>query len=142
VTFREHHLGDVVHQIDAVGEMPEQAAPELDRRLHAAMEHGARWLIVDLAEALNVADGVLGVLLAAARDLHMRKGELILAGASPAVVRRLEETDLGRRPALAAGVDQALIILKMLRPKTTLEAPASRAKQRISSLSLPRIEPA
>jgi hypothetical protein len=38
-------------------------------------------------------------------------------------------------------VDQAIMILKMLRPKTAVARPTPRAKQRISSLTLPRIEP-
>jgi hypothetical protein len=33
------------------------------------------------------------------------------------------------------------MILKMLRPKTAVERPAQRARQRITSLTLPRIEP-
>ena len=42
---------------------------------------------------------------------------------------------------VAANVDQAVMILKMLRPKTDIRRPPQRAKQRISSLTLPRIEP-
>ena len=45
------------------------------------------------------------------------------------------------RPALAANVDQAVMILKMLRPKTAVQRPSQRAKQRITSLTLPRVEP-
>ena len=33
------------------------------------------------------------------------------------------------------------MILKMLRPKTAVKRPAERAKQRITSLTLPRVEP-
>jgi hypothetical protein len=49
--------------------------------------------------------------------------------------------DVAHRPAVAANVDQAVMILKMLRPKTDIRRPQQRAKQRISSLTLPRIEP-
>jgi hypothetical protein len=42
---------------------------------------------------------------------------------------------------MAANVDQAVMILKMLRPKTDIRRPPARAKQRITSLTLPRIEP-
>jgi hypothetical protein len=41
---------------------------------------------------------------------------------------------------VAASVDQAVMILKMLRPKTDIRRPPQRAT-RISSLTLPRIEP-
>ena len=40
-----------------------------------------------------------------------------------------------------ANVDQAVMILKMLRPKTAVQRPSQRAKQRITSLTLPRVEP-
>ena len=33
------------------------------------------------------------------------------------------------------------MILKMLRPKTAVARPSGRAKQRITSLTLPRVEP-
>jgi hypothetical protein len=38
---------------------------------------------------------------------------------------------------VAANVDQALMILKMLRPKSAIRRP----RKRITSLTLPRIEP-
>jgi hypothetical protein len=42
------------------------------------------------------------------------------------------------RPALAASVEQALTILKLLRPKTVVQAP----RKWVTPLSLPRIDPA
>ena len=57
------------------------------------------------------------------------------------MAERLGGWEIAHRPALAANADQALMILKMLRPKTTVERPAQRARQRITSLTLPRIEP-
>ena len=53
------------------------------------------------------------------------------------VVDRLASYAVGDRPAVAANVDQALMILKMLRPKTEIRRP----RKRITSLTLPRIEP-
>ena len=88
-----------------------------------------------------MADGVLAALVSAAAALRMRKGELIVAGAPRSVSERLGAYDVAYRPALAANVDQAVMILKMLRPKTDIRRPPQRAKQRISSLTLPRIEP-
>jgi hypothetical protein len=62
---------------------------------------------------------------------------LIVAGPSRHVAERLASYDVAHRPAVAANVDQAVMILKMLRPKTDI----TRAKKRIGSLTLPRIEP-
>jgi anti-anti-sigma regulatory factor len=131
----EHRLDDVVHQIDVRGALEETA--ELGRRLEAALAGGVRWLILDLAEATSVSDRVLEALVDAAGALRARKGELIVAGAARGVAERLAAYDVAHRPAVAANVDQAVMILKMLRPKTDIR----RAKQRVTSLTLPRIEP-
>jgi anti-anti-sigma regulatory factor len=139
LVFREHRLDDVVHQIDVQGALSDGS--ELGRRIETALAGGVRWLILDLAEAVTVSDPVLASLVEAAGALRARKGELIVAGASSTVAQRLAAYDVAHRPAVAANVDQAVMILKMLRPKTDIRRPPARAKQRISSLTLPRIEP-
>jgi hypothetical protein len=110
-------------------------------RVDAALAGGVRWLIVDLAEAVDVADSALHAFVATARELRTRRGELIVAGASRDVAERLGAYEVAHRPALAANVDQAIMILKMLRPKTDIHRTPQRARQRITSLTLPRIEP-
>jgi anti-anti-sigma regulatory factor len=141
VAFREHRLDDVVHQIEVSGTLDAGTSPELGRRIEAALGGGVRWLILDVSEATTISDGVLASLVSAAAALRTRKGELIVAGAAPPVAQRLAAYDVAHRPAVAANVDQAVMILKMLRPKTDIRRPPQRAKQRISSLTLPRIEP-
>jgi anti-anti-sigma regulatory factor len=141
LVFREHRLDDVVHQIDVTGTLDDASSPELGRRIEAALSGGVRWLILDLAEAFDVTDPVLNALVEVAAALRARKGELIVAGATQSVGQRLSTYDVAHRPAVAATVDQAVMILKMLRPKTDIRRPPQRAKQRISSLTLPRIEP-
>ena len=135
VGFKEHRLDDVVHQIDVAGALEDTG--ELSRRIEDALAGGVRWLILDLSEAATVSDNVLEGLVDAAGALRARKGELIVAGAQRHVAQRLAAYDVAHRPAAAANVDQAVMILKMLRPKTDIR----RAKQRIASLQLPRIEP-
>jgi anti-anti-sigma regulatory factor len=141
LAVREQRLDDVVHQMDLRGSLDDANAPELERRIEAALAGGVRWLIVDLAEAAPVCDSALGSLVSAVRELRSRKGELILAGAAGEVGERLGAFEQSHRPALAANVDQAIMILKMLRPKTAVSRPTPRGKQRITSLTLPRIEP-
>ena len=141
LAVREQRLDDVVHQMDLKGSLDDANAPELERRIDAALAGGVRWLIVDLAEAAPVGDAALSALSSAVRELRSRRGELILAGAAPDVAPRINTYEVAHRPALAANVDQAIMILKMLRPKTAVNRPTPRAKQRISSLTLPRIEP-
>jgi len=141
VAFREHRLDDVVHQIDVNGTLNDASSPELGRRVEAILNDGVRWLILDLSAAQEVSDAVLAAIVNAAAALRTRKGELIVAGAIAPVAQRLAAYDVAHRPAMAANVDQAVMILKMLRPKTDIRRPQQRAKQRISSLTLPRIEP-
>jgi hypothetical protein len=129
--IREQRLDDVIHHLELRGS---PAASELGRRIDAALISGVRWLIIDLEKATGVADSVL---VATARELRGRRGELILVAAPRDVVDRLATYEFSERPAIAANVDQALMILKMLRPKTEIRRP----RKRITSLTLPRIEP-
>ena len=139
VGFKEHRLDDVVHQIEVQGTL--ESTGELSRRIDAALESGVRWLILDLEAAVGITDPVLEGIVMAAGKLRARKGELIVAGAQRHIAQGLAAYDVAHRPAVAANVDQAVMILKMLRPKTDIRRAPQRAKQRISSLTLPRIEP-
>jgi anti-anti-sigma regulatory factor len=141
VSIREHRLDDVVHQIEVSGTLNAETAPELARRVDAALSGGVRWLIADLTNTTEVADEALTALVQAARELRARRGEMIVAGSPADVAGRLNSWEVAHRPALAATTDQAVMILKMLRPKTAVQRPSQRAKQRITSLTLPRIEP-
>jgi anti-anti-sigma regulatory factor len=141
LTVREQRLDDVVHQLDVRGTLDATTMGELTRRIDAALAGGVRWLIVDIAATTTVADAALDALVTAARELRARKGELIVAGAPGDVAQRLAGLEVAHRPAQAASVDQAIMILKLLRPKTDIRRPQPRAKQRITSLTLPRIEP-
>ena len=141
LTIREQRLDDVVHQLDVRGTLDEATLGDLARPIDAALAGGVRWLIVDISGTVAVADQALHALVSAARELRSRKGELIVAGASGDVAQRLSVFDVAHRPAQAATVDQAIMILKMLRPKTGLYPTQPRAKQRITSMTLPRIEP-
>ena len=141
LTIREQRLDDVVHQLDVRGTLDAETVGALAAPIDAALAGGVRWLIVDVAGVVTVADEAIAALVAAARELRSRKGELIVAGASADVAQRLAAIEVAHRPAQAASVDQAIMILKMLRPKTGSGQAQPRAKQRITSLTLPRIEP-
>ena len=141
VSIRENRLDDVVHQVEVRGTLNAETAPELARRIDSALAAGVRWLIADLSATTEVSDEALSALVTAARELRSRRGEMIVAGSPADVAGRLNAWEVAHRPALAANVDQAVMILKMLRPKTKVKRPAERAKQRITSLTLPRVEP-
>jgi anti-anti-sigma regulatory factor len=138
VEVREQRLDEVVHQLEVRGSVSPENVGEVARRIDGALQSGVRWLIVDIAGADPVSDPMLHALVATARECRTRRGEVIVTGATPEVTARLTAFDQAERPAMAASVDQAIIILKMLRPKTQL---GGRARQRVTSLTLPRIEP-
>jgi hypothetical protein len=129
--IREQRLDDVVHYLEVRGT---PGASELGRRIDAALASGVRWLMVDLERAGEVPESVL---VATAGELRMRRGELILVAAPADLVDRLAHYAIAERPAAATSIDQALMILKLLRPKTEIRRP----RRRITSLTLPRIEP-
>jgi anti-anti-sigma regulatory factor len=141
LAVREQRIDDAVRQLDVRGTLDASTVGALAAPIDAALAAGVRWLIVDIAETQTVADEAIAAIVAAARALRSRKGELIVAGASADVAQRLAAIEVAHRPAQAASVDQAIMILKMLRPKTGSGRPQPRAKQRITSLTLPRIEP-
>ena len=141
VAITEQRLDDVVHQLAVRGAVTPENVAAVARRIDAALGAGVRWLIVDLADARPVSDPMIIALVATARECRTRRGELIVSGSTPDVAARISAHEVAHRPALAANNDQAIMILKMLRPKTKVQRPGERARQRITSMTLPRIEP-
>jgi hypothetical protein len=133
VSVHAQRLDDVVHFLEIRGA---PAAGELERLIDAALTVGCRWLIVDLERA-QLSPAVEVPLAAAGHLLRERRGELILVSASPAVADRVSARDVAHRPALAADIDQALMILQLLRPKAAIRRP----RKRITSITLPAVEP-
>jgi hypothetical protein len=133
MSVHTQRLDDVVHYLEVRGA---PAAGELERLIDAALTVGARWLIVDLERA-DLSALAETPLADAGHELRGRRGELILVSTSPAIADRVSRYEVANRPALAANVDQALMILKLLRPKTEIRRP----RKRITSLTLPAIEP-
>jgi anti-anti-sigma regulatory factor len=141
VAVKEQRLDDVVHEIAVRGSLGASAAGEVARRIDAALAGGVRWLIVDLTATTEVHDAALPALVATARELRSRRGELIVAGDTADLGPRFAAWDSAHRPAVAANAQQALMILKMLRPKTAIQRDApARPRTRITSLTLPRVE--
>ena len=130
--IREQRLDPVVHYLEVRGPVDDLAG-----RIDAALADGVRWLIVDLerAQGLSAAEAPLA---AAGCELRDRNGELILVSSAPQVADAVARYEQAMRPAVAASVDQALTILKLLRPKTAIQAP----RKWVTPLSLPRVDPA
>jgi hypothetical protein len=113
-------LDDAVHYLRIRG-MP--ASGELKAAIDEALAAGARWIVVDVLTARL--QGVAEMLLAdAGEELRARRGELVLVSGSRVVADRLSRHDVEHRPALAASVDQALMILELLRPAAAIRRPS------------------
>jgi anti-anti-sigma regulatory factor len=141
LAIREQRLDDAVLLLDVGGTLDEETLGDLTERVDAALAGDVRWLVVDLAHAVSVADAALDALVAAARRLRARKGELIVAGAPAPAGQRLVERDAVNGPAQVASVDEVVMLLKRLGAPTSGRRPEPRARQRIAALTLPRLEP-
>jgi hypothetical protein len=133
MSVHAQRLDDVVHYVEVRGT---PAGGELERTVGDALAAGARWLIVDVERAA-LTPATEAPLANAGQALRGRNGELILVSTATAVADRISTYDVANRPALAANVDQALMILQLLRPSTQIRRP----RKRITSLTLPAIEP-
>ena len=92
--------------------------------------------MVDLERA-DLDPAAEGPLATVCGELRGRSGELILISSAPEVADAVALYEPSMRPAVATSVDQALTILKLLRPKTEIQPP----RKWVTPLSLPRIEP-
>ena len=131
--IREQRLDPVVHYLEVRGAQPLE---ELAARLDAALADGVRWLMVDLERA-DLDPAAEGPLATVCGELRDRSGELILISSAPEVADAVAHYEPSMRPAVATSADQALTILKLLRPKTAIQPP----RKWVTPLSLPRIEP-
>jgi anti-sigma B factor antagonist len=80
--------------VAVTGELDLFTAPDLKERLMAAIEDGARGLVVDLAQTTSIDSTALGVLVAAMKRLRLHGGELAVVCSDPEIVRTFEITGL------------------------------------------------
>ena len=93
------------------GELDLHEAPELQDRVRAAIDRGAKLIVVDLTDVTFIDSMALGVLLATARKLHPAGGRLRLVVPNPSIRRIFEISlldqvftlDRSRGEALAEG---------------------------------------
>ena len=139
IAVSEQRLGAAVRLLAVRGTLDAATAGELARRIDGA-PGGVRWLIVDLAAAVAVADEALERLVEAGRGLRRRAAELIVTGGPGDTAARLAAFDVAHRPAQVASVDEAVMLLKRLPWEP--EGRDARAGQGVVALTLPRIDPA
>ena len=76
------------------GEIDVATSPKLREHLYAAIDGGARELVLDLSGLGFIDSSGLGVLVAALKHMRELDGELILAGLQQPALRVFEITDL------------------------------------------------
>jgi anti-sigma B factor antagonist len=84
----ERELDSDRHVIALRGEVDISTAPQLERRLLAAIDRGVRTIVVDFTETVFIDSTGLCVLLATQRRLNPVGGELVFVCTAP-TVRRL-----------------------------------------------------
>lgn len=93
-------LGRGVQIVSIGGEVDMHTAPRLDEEIAAAMELGARRVVVDLAGTSFIDSTVVGVLLRAHQRLSGQGGQLVLVADDPRILRVFQLTGLDRRFAI------------------------------------------
>jgi anti-sigma B factor antagonist len=93
-------LGRGVQIVSIGGEVDMHTAPRLDEEIAAAMESGARRVVVDLAGTSFIDSTVVGVLLRAHQRLNGQDGQLVLVADDPRILRVFQLTGLDRRFAI------------------------------------------
>lgn len=91
----------------AAGELDLHVAPELQDRIEAAIEDGARLVVLDLSEVTFIDSMALGVLLGAANQLRRSGGHLRLVVPSRELRRIFEISLLDRVFALDSTREEA-----------------------------------
>ena len=141
LAVRELRLDAAVRLLDVRGTLDATTAGGLARRIDAAAATGVRWLVVDIGATVAVTDDALAMLVDAGRSLRARSAELIVAGGPGDAAERLAAFDVAHRPVQADSVDQVIVLLRQLGAGVRGARPVPRARRRVESLMLPRIQP-
>ena len=104
----ERRVDARVHLFAVRGEADMSTAPVLDQALHAAIDDGARVLVIDFGETLFLDSTGLFTLLRAQKRLNSEGGELVFAAVPPTIARILAVTGMDEQFAMHATRDDAL----------------------------------
>lgn len=96
------------HVIAVAGEVDIFTAPELKRTIGAAIDAGARDLVVDLTETRFLDSTALGVLIGAIKRLRPLDGRLVIVNVEASTTKTFEITGLDQIFTIVASRDDAL----------------------------------
>jgi anti-sigma B factor antagonist len=95
-SVKTEKLGDTHSAVALAGEVDIQTAPEFERELLAAIEDGARELVIDLTRASFIDSSFLHALLRGQKRLRRRGGRISIVCGDRNLVRMFEITGLDR----------------------------------------------
>lgn len=97
-----------VHVVAVAGEVDIFTAPELKRAIAAAIDGGARAVVVDLTETRFLDSTALGVLIGAVKRLRPLDGRLLIVNTEPSTAKTFEITGLDQIFTIVGTRDEAL----------------------------------
>jgi len=107
-SLREDRSQGGAHVIAVSGEVDIFTAPELKRVISAAIDSGARAVIVDLTETRFLDSTALGVLIGAVKRLRLVDGRMVIVNTEPSTAKTFEITGLDQIFEIVADRDAAL----------------------------------
>src|SRR4051794_3850286 len=96
------------YAVEPHGELDIATSPDLAAALHAAIESGRRFVVLDLGEVWFLDASTLGVMLGGHRRLENRGGRLVIVCSDPLVTRVFEITGLVDVLSVASSRREAL----------------------------------
>ena len=93
-SLTEQDVGAGTHVIAVAGEVDIFTAPELKRAISAAIDAGARKLVVDLTQTRFLDSTALGVLIGAVKRLRPLEGHMAIVNTEQSTTKTFEITGL------------------------------------------------
>lgn len=106
-SLAEEQANDV-HVIAVSGEVDIFTAPELKRAMTAAMDAGARSVVIDLSETRFLDSTGLGVLIGAVKRLRLVDGRMLIVNHEPSTAKTFAITGLDQIFEIVETRDEAL----------------------------------
>jgi anti-sigma B factor antagonist len=105
-------IDDVTHVVELGGEVDLYSAPELKKRVLAAIDAGKTRIVVDLANTTFIDSTTLGVLVGARKRLRLKEGKLAVVCPDPDKLALFEMTGLDRVFSIHDDRDSALAAVR------------------------------
>jgi anti-sigma B factor antagonist len=106
--IEDRRVDAVTHVVSVIGEVDLFTAAEFKQRVMAPIAAGAKQVVVDLTRTTFIDSSSLGVLIGAHRRLKTRRGRLVVACDTEAIIKTFKITGLDGVFALMPSVEEAL----------------------------------